>query len=90
MGVVFGRFEPTDDYSLIQNECRANHRDQTSLALSVQTETGQLIQCAGVGILDYSEELLPDLIEINVLGIPQPLYREFFPEQVARYSQHFS
>ncbi|OLY77054.1 hypothetical protein AU074_04300 [Pseudomonas sp. ATCC PTA-122608] len=90
MGVAFGRFEPVDGYRLIQNECRTNHRDQSALGLSVQTETGQVIQCAGVSILDYSEALLPDLIEVNVLGISHPPYGELFPEQVARYARQLS
>lgn len=80
MGVAFGQFEPADGYQAIQHECRANHLDQSTLALSVKTEAGLVIPCAGIGILDCSEELMPDLIEINILGIPHPCYGELFPE----------
>ncbi|CAH0307517.1 hypothetical protein [Pseudomonas mediterranea] len=89
MGVAFGQFVPADGYQAIQQECRANHLDQSALALCAQTEAGLVIPCAGIGILDYLEELLPELIEINILGIPRPLYEELFPEKVARYKRQF-
>ncbi|MDR6961426.1 hypothetical protein J2W43_005439 [Pseudomonas brassicacearum] len=72
---------------MIKNECCTNHLDQPALALSVQTEAGFAIPCAGVGILNYSEELLADYIEINILGIPHSLYEELFSEQVAVYAR---
>lgn len=78
MGVAFGPFEPADGYAAIQNECNTNHRDQSGLNLSVQTEAGVVISCAGIGILDYSQEQLPACIEVNVLGIPQPFFEELF------------
>jgi hypothetical protein len=79
MGVAFGEFEPAEGYRMIQDECRTNHRDQSALALTVRSDAGVVIQCAGVGILDYSQGLQPDFIEINVLGIPSLLYVELFP-----------
>ncbi|SDB67762.1 hypothetical protein [Pseudomonas sp. NFACC13-1] len=90
MGVAFGQFEPANGYSVIRNECRTNHLDQSALALSVQTEAGFAIPCAGISILDYSAELLADCIEIHILGVPHPLYEELFPEQVAMYARQFS
>lgn len=90
MGVAFGKFEPAEGYHTIQNECRTNHNNQSALALTVQTDAGQIIECLGVGILDYTDEGLGDFIEINVLGISHPLYGELFPEQVIRYAQQFS
>lgn len=89
MGVASGEFEPADGYAAIQNECCTNHRDQSALNLSVQTATGMDIPCAGVSILDYSKELLPPCIEINILGIPHPLYGELFPQQVTMYERQF-
>ena len=90
MGVAFGEFEPADGYRLIQRECRTNHDDQSALLLSAQTEGGVVIDCMGVGILDYSEMTPFDAIEINVLGISYPLYEELFPEHVSRYAGLFS
>ena len=51
MGVAFGQFVPADGYQAIQQECRANHLDQSALALCVRTEAGLVIPCAGIGIL---------------------------------------
>ncbi|PWK41482.1 hypothetical protein LOY55_18290 [Pseudomonas sp. B21-040] len=90
MGVAFGQFEPADEYAAIQNQCSTNHHDQTVLDLSVQTEAGLVIPCAGLAILDYSEELPPPCIEVNIFGIPHPLYGELFPKQVTLYERQFS
>jgi hypothetical protein len=89
MGVAFGVFNPAGAYSEIQRECQTNHSDQSSLHLSVRTESGAEIPCVGVGILDYSAEIDPPYIEINVLGIPYPLYGELFTSHVARYEEQF-
>jgi hypothetical protein len=85
MGVAFGVFMPTDAYSQIQHECMTNHTDQSALHLSVHTESGMAIPCVGVSILDDSAETDPLYAEVNVLGIPYPLYGELFPDHVARY-----
>ena len=90
MGVASGQFEPADGYAAIQNECSTNHHDQTGLDLSVQTEAGLVIPCAGLGILDYSKELPPPCIEVNIFGIPHLLYGELFPQQVTLYEHQFS
>jgi hypothetical protein len=89
MGVAFGVFIPNAAYTTIQRECQTNHADQSSLHLRVQTESGTQIPCVGVGILDYSTELDPPYVEVNVLGISYPLYGELFPHHVARYDQQF-
>ena len=89
MGVAFGVFVPNAAYATIQRECQTNHADQSALDLSAQTESGTRISCAGVGILDYSAELDPPYVEVNVLGIPYPLYGELFPHHVALYDQQF-
>jgi hypothetical protein len=85
MGVVFGVFIPTDAYSQIQHECIINHIDQSALHLSVHTESGMSISCVGVCVLDYSTETGLPCAEVNVLGIPHPLFEELFPDHVARY-----
>ena len=57
-----------------------NQQDQTNLHLSVAAPSGEVIQCAGVGILDCGRD-----IEVNVLGISYPPYAELFPQHVAQY-----
>jgi len=89
MGVAFGAFVPTEAYAEIRRECVTNHNDQAGLQLSVQAQPGVAIVCAGVGILDYALELEPPRAEVNVLGIPYPLYGQLFPEHVASYEKRF-
>lgn len=89
MGVAFGAFEPAAGYEKVQEFCKANRADQSSLQLSVKTESGQFIPCAGIGILDFSEEPALSCIEVNVLGIPYPLYEKLFPQHVQAYEQQF-
>lgn len=81
MGVAFGDFYPTNDYTSIQRVCSSNHRDQSDLNLKAQTETGIAIPCAGVAILDYSQEVSAECIEVHVLGIPHPIYDELFADR---------
>ena len=81
MGVVFGVFLPTQAYVEIRRECQTNHADQSGLHLSMRTQSGLIIPCAGVAILDCSSEV-ESPAEVNVLGIPYPLYGELFPEHV--------
>ena len=87
MGVALGAFEPALGYEKVQEFCKANLADQSSLQLSVKTESGKVIPCAGVGILDCSEEPALSYIEVNVLGIPYPLYEQLFPQHVQAYEQ---
>ena len=84
MGVAFGSFIPAQGYATIQPECRANHGDQSKLQLSVRTPSGEIIQCEGVAILEGGGD-----IEVNVLGVPHPLYSELFPQHVAHYDSQF-
>lgn len=87
MGVAFGEFIPNNSYSEIQSECMTNHADQSALDLSVRTELGVEISCAGAAVLDYSADSDQPYAEVNVLGVPYPLYGELFPDHVARYEQ---
>lgn len=89
MGVAFGRLIPAEGYAAIQAACIANPAGQNALGLSVRTPEGTVIECAGVGILDYSEEVGPEGIEVNVLGISYPLYGELFPDHVENYEKQF-
>lgn len=90
MGVAFGAFTPNEAYREIQNECRTNHADQTALELSVRTESGIEISCAGVAILESSAQSDRPYAELNVLGITHPRYDDLFPDHVARYEQQFA
>lgn len=90
MGVAFGAFHPSPGYSSIEHQCKTNHADQSALGLSVQTSVGVEIKCEGVGILDYSAEAGEPFAEVNVLGIPYPLYAELFPAYVTSYEKQFS
>ena len=56
MGVAFGKFIPNNAYLTIRSECISNHSDQSALHLSVRTEAGLELQCAGVAILDSAAE----------------------------------
>lgn len=92
MGVAFGKFIPTEYYRLIRHECRTNHADQAALDLKVKTTTGDWLTCAGVGVLGYSHHTDSDdepSVEVSVLRIPYPLYKELFPAHVAAYESQF-
>jgi hypothetical protein len=84
MGVAFGSFIPAPGYSAIQNVCRENHKDQSSLQLTVRTPSGEIIRCEGIAILEGSGD-----IELHVLGISQPPYADLFPQHLAFYESHF-
>lgn len=80
MGVAFGRFIPVAGYSAIQAECKSSHQDQSNLHLSVKTPSGEIIQCAGVAVLEGNGDT-----QVNVLGISHPEYAELFPQHVRHY-----
>ncbi len=88
MGVAFGQLIPNAAYSEIRSECISNHLDQSALQLSVRTESGLEISCAGVAILDSTADGASP--EVNLLGVPYPLYGELFPDQVSSYEKRFS
>lgn len=87
MGVAFGRFEPASGYPAIQNECRTHHVEQSGLGRSVTTGSGLVVPSLAIAILDCTEALLPDCIEITVLGIPGAVYDALFPDHVITYTQ---
>lgn len=88
MGVAAGRFMPTTDYAAVQSRVIAS-RDgsQLDLTLRVLTPDGrELARDGQVQILDFSPELGPDGMEVQVLGIESPIYAELFPTQAAAFA----
>jgi len=58
--------------------------------LTVRTADGEDIPAqGGVQINDYSSELGPEDIEVEVLGIGYPLYEELFAGRHATYASGF-
>ena len=100
MGVVFGEIvfsKPEYNYAFFSKYCKDNKiatdeeaKDKLILtrtipALSVQNESGVLIECLGCYIggndkLGY---------EINIEGIPQPFFEEEFPQHVRADEDQF-
>ena len=91
MGVAVGRFLPLPAYEAIQPMVvAARNSSQTHLALTVRTADGHAIPAqGGIQINDYSGELGPEDIEVEVLGIGYPLYEELFPRRYAEYAAGF-
>lgn len=89
MGVAFGEFIPAEGYQSIRRQCIENHTDQSELSLMVKTSDNEEVTCAGVAILDYSELIDENFIQLNVLGISDPLYEQLFPNHVASYKEQF-
>jgi hypothetical protein len=91
MGCASGRLYPLPLYAAIQPMIiAARNKSQVHLALTVQTTGGDAIPAqGGVAITDYSAELGPEGIEVEVLGIGYPLYEELFPGRHAAYVEHF-
>jgi hypothetical protein len=88
MGVAAGRFMPTPEYAIFQPLVIAT-RDgsQLDLTLRVLTPDGrELARDGQVQILDFSPELGPDGMEVQVLGIESPTYAELFPTQAAAFA----
>ncbi len=78
MGIVGGRFEPYPYYATIKLTARES-RDapQEHLGLAIcQFDGTELPHSGPIVISDYSEELAE--IQIEVMGIPHPLYNELF------------
>ncbi|SEI21720.1 hypothetical protein [Pseudomonas asplenii] len=56
----------------------------------VQILTLDACSVSEVAILDYGEELLPDGIEVSILGIPAAFYEQLFPDHVIKYTHQFA
>jgi hypothetical protein len=91
MGCAGGRFFPLPPYEAMQPMVVAARNDsQAHLALAVRTEDGDAVPAqGGVQINDFSAELGPTGIEVEVLGIGYPLYEELFPGRHAEYVAFF-
>ncbi|MGB9030603.1 MAG: hypothetical protein WCC27_10830 [Acidobacteriaceae bacterium] len=90
MGCASGRLFPLPTYAAMQSMIvAARNAPQTHLSLAVRTVDGHTIPAHGVAITDYSAELGPDGIEVDVLGIGYPLYEELFPGRHAAYVEYF-
>ena len=83
MGVAAGKLLPTTAYAGIQASIiAARGSSQAHLSLAVRQIGGQPLPAqGGVRILDYSADLGGDGLEVEVLGIPYPLYEQLFPTQ---------
>jgi hypothetical protein len=78
MGVALGRFHPSERYS------------PPHASIKVRTPDGlEMEATGGVCILDGSDVLGPEAIEVSVLGIVSPAYDALFPEHVAAYQAQF-
>ena len=76
MGVAFGRFNPAPAYAKIQAAIRSTFAAsdrvgaQVNLGLSIKTATGHELnvsRCASIA--DNSDELRPQDVEIELLGV---------------------
>jgi hypothetical protein len=90
MGGAEGKFLPSPAYAAIQAAVvAAREESQDHLSLAVRVSGGRDLPAAGgVRILDYSDELGAERLQVSVLGIGYPLYGELFPEHVAAYKAH--
>ena len=92
MGVAYGRFFPLPAYAKIQRAVIAAREggSQADLSLEVRPSGGETLPAqGGVSIRDFSAELGPEGLEVEVLGIGYPLYEELFPGHVAAYKARF-
>ena len=91
LGVVFGRFIPLPPYAHVQAACiAAREHSQDHLSLAVRLADGSTLPAQGMGILDASQELGAEEIEVQVVGIPHPLYEQLFSGHVAAYHAQFA
>jgi hypothetical protein len=91
MGVAVGTFIPLPAYEAIKSTIvTARDGSQEHLALTVRTADGHTIPTqGGVHVTDYSAELGPEGIQLEVFGIAYPLYEELFPGRHAEYVAGF-
>lgn len=93
MGVALGRFFPHPDYRKIQAEVVmtfSSSQDHLHLTV-VDTQSGFSLPAeGGTQILDASDEMGPEGIEVHVLGIASSLYEQLFPGRYAAYEASFN
>ena len=84
MGVAFGQLLVTKEYEPYM--AHIEHQKFLSVLCEDGTNvTGQ----GGIVINDLSDEMAPEEIEIEILGISYPLYGQLFPHHVAAYENQF-
>jgi hypothetical protein len=81
MGVAVGKFLPGPAYDTLKQEVVAStYSSQDHLDLAICAQDGERIPSVGVHIYDASLVLTADDIQVEILGIPWPLYGELFPD----------
>ena len=74
MGVVFGAFSPTQEYQLVQpifqlfadGKHKEYYKERDALNLKLRTDTGDFVAVSCIHIADYSLEIGPDSMELEV------------------------
>jgi hypothetical protein len=90
MGVAFGVFQPEAGYESVRDMCKVESVDQSQLNLSVLSPDGIPVPCEGIGVHEFQLESGEPEIEIEILGVPYPLYAELFPQHLAAYEKQFN
>ena len=87
MGAALGRFMPPAGYAAIREECIAALASGAwdKLELGIRTADGLQVPAQGGGMILDGVDLAPDEIEVQVAGIPYPLYAKLFPAHVSAY-----
>jgi len=88
MGVAFGRFDATANYSHFQSAF-ATEPYSAYKELRAITPDGESIECAGLSVEDFSGDFGEQEIQITALGISKPPYSKLFPQHVQLYDQQF-
>ncbi|MGA3371803.1 MAG: hypothetical protein ABSC48_08595 [Terracidiphilus sp.] len=96
MGVASGKFFPLPAYDSIptftvRDIAEVEVASQSHPSLIVRDVDGrELVPSGGVQISDYSAELGPDGLTVEIVGIGYPMYAELFPEHVVLYRNHWA
>jgi hypothetical protein len=71
MGVAFATFQPNPAYAINLHSRASEQRelDATPSPLSVRTDEGVHLQCAGIDLVDFAATLGDEGREIHVLGL---------------------
>jgi hypothetical protein len=87
MGVAFGVFVPNDRYLAF---CQSTPLLDTGVRpVEIRTEDGTIIPSEGAYVRDFPDELGDAGREVEMLGIPYPLYGVLFPDHVRSYEEQF-
>ncbi|PBJ07335.1 hypothetical protein [Flavobacterium sp. ACN6] len=100
MGVVSGKINFTEvdlDYNYFSNYCKKNSiktdeskEDKfisTQIIPALKVYNSKEVEIKGIGC--YIEGIDSEEFEINIIGIPYPLYEEEFPQHVNEYRESF-